>query len=54
MCKMERFLSCKVVTVGRLGVCEEAPVAKGDSSAGQCQEGLVLPSRDGRRGRRVV
>ena len=49
-----RFLSCKAVTAGRLGVCEEAPVAKGDSSAGRCQEGVVLPIRGEGRGRRVV
>jgi len=49
-----RFLSCKAVTVGSCGVCDEAPVANGGSSAGRWQEGLVLPGGGGSRGRRIV
>lgn len=30
-----RFYLVKGVTAGRIGVCEEAPVAERDSSAGQ-------------------
>lgn len=35
VCAQCKILSCKAVTVGRFVVFEEAPVAKGNSSAGQ-------------------
>lgn len=54
VCAEWKILSCKAVTMGRFVVFEEAPVAKGNSSARQWQEGLVQPSRGGGRDRRVV
>lgn len=47
MCRMENFYLVKLWLREDLEVCEEGPVGKGDSSAGQCQEGLVLPRRGG-------
>lgn len=42
---MKVFYLVKLWLREGLEVCGEGPVDKGDSSAGQCQEGLGLPRR---------